>query len=127
MKLKHLLLSFTFLLTSLFVQDSKTDLICGSKWHAKSIEMGEQKVDVPPGEQNQMWMIFHKDGVHEVNTSSTVKKGSWEFSKQKDSIHFTTHKGVKKSMKLDKLTKDLLVLAYTEQGMVARVHLEKNK
>ncbi|MFD2568268.1 hypothetical protein [Pseudotenacibaculum haliotis] len=127
MKLKYLLLSLTLFVTSVFIQDSKTNLISGKKWHAKAIQMGEQKMDVPPGEQNQMWMIFHKDGVHEVNANNSIKKGTWKFSKQKDSIHFITEKGKEKSMKLEKLTKESLVLGFMENGMEARVYLEKNK
>ncbi|MEQ6123279.1 hypothetical protein AAON49_03645 [Pseudotenacibaculum sp. MALMAid0570] len=127
MKLKFITLSFVFLFTSTFLQESKTDLLCGKKWFAKYIEMGENKMPVPPGEQNQMWMIFEKDGVHKVNTNNTVKKGTWKFTKNKDSIFFTTEKGLEKKMKLETLNKESLVLVLEERGQEGKIYLEKEE
>ena len=126
MKLKYLTLSFIFLFTNIFIQDTKTDLICNGKWHIKSAVIDGNKVPLPPGKS--MWMTFSKDGKHIVNAGDVLgdEEGKWIFSKNKDSIIFTTSAGEKKFMGLKTLTKENLNLSFKEQNNEITMFLEKN-
>lgn len=131
MKLKYLFLSVTLILTSVFtntnIQDSKASLLCNEKWYVSYMETDDMKMPVPEEQKYSMWMIFHKEGKHEVNMNSEVEKGQWEFSKNKDSLHFVTQRGLNKSMRLQKLTKKELEVVFSDSGKEITIHLEKKE
>ena len=134
MKLKYLAVSIVFLFTSILnnsdVQDSKIDLLCNGKWYMSSMESGGNKMPVPKADKNSMWMIFSKDGKHEVNAkdkNSKAEKGLWKFSKNKDSIIFTTEQGNIKPMKLKDLTKKELNLVFDAYGREITIYLERKE
>lgn len=130
MKLKYLAITITFLFTTVFAnsdfQKDKTSLLCSGKWYMSYMEAGDMKMPVPEEQRANMWMNFFKDGKHQVNTQGKIKKGLWKFSKNKDSLIFTTEKGEKKSMKLKGLTKTALNLTLTDRGQEVTIYLEKD-
>ncbi|MFY0631578.1 MAG: hypothetical protein JXR05_14465 [Flavobacteriaceae bacterium] len=131
MKLKYLALSIVLLFTSALIdsdiQDSKTDLLCKEKWYVKYIEANGNKQTPPPGQVDEMWMNFLKDGNHEVNSNNRIQKGKWAFTKNKDSITFTTEKGELKKTKIETLNKKELNLKLADQGQVITIHLERKE
>ncbi len=129
MKLKYLALSIILLFTNLFgnvnnTQETKTDLLCIGKWHAKYGGYGDEKIPIPL-EQNKIWMLFYKNGDHEVRADNKIKKGQWEFSKNKDSIFFTTEEGKKKYMRIKKLTKKELDVVFIDNRQEITLYMEK--
>jgi len=88
----------------------------------KFASAGGSKFPVPPTES--MWMKFFKDGKHQVDVGDGLNEGKWEFTKNKDSIFFTTDKGNKKSMKIDLLTSKKLDLTFAEGAGTVTMHME---
>lgn len=134
MNLKHLTVSIIILFTSILntsnVQEDKTALLCSGKWYMSHMESGETKKTIPEADKKNMWMIFSKDGKHEVNARNTNEKteiGSWKFTKNKDSILFNTESGLLKKMKIKSLTKKELGLTFLESGYEVSVYLDKNE
>lgn len=129
MKLKLLVLSITLFFASISInldtQTSKTDMLCGEKWYVTSMVSGELNIPVPNAEN--MWMKFHKSGQHDVNVDNVVKVGKWEFTKNKDSILFTTDKGTLQKMKLERLEKTNLDITFFESGRAFTMKLKKEK
>ena len=134
MNLKYLAISIVILFTNTHTnptfQESKTDILCSGKWYMVSMESSSSKMKVPNYDKKNMWMIFSKDGKHEVNAKNGQKKteiGRWEFTKNKDSIIFNTEIGNIKKMKLKSLTKKELGLSFNEYGKEISIYLEKEE
>lgn len=124
MKIKYFILSITFLLANLIIQDGKTELLCSKKWDAKYVKINDHKVLIPSNGLKKILMTFHKDGRHEVSDYSKIEVGTWRFSKNKDSIFFTAETNFSNSMKIQSLTNKKLVLDYTNSGTKIALHLE---
>ena len=131
MNLKYLTISLVILFTSILnissIQENKTSLLCSGKWYMSSMELEDTKVPIPDEERKKMWMIFYKDGKHEVSAGSQIKKGLWEFSENKDSIVFTIENGEIKSMKLIALKKKELHLTFLDNGKEITAYLDQEK
>jgi len=131
MKLKFLTLSLIILCTGILsdvtIQEDKTSILCSGKWYISSMQSGENTIAIPDDERDNMWMNFFKDGKHEVMASGKIKKGSWKFSKNKDSLVFNTQSGEIKYMKLRGLNKKELNLSFFDGGKKINISLDQNK
>tara|TARA_R110000787_G_scaffold283347_2_gene396021 strand:- start:4792 stop:5187 length:396 start_codon:yes stop_codon:yes gene_type:complete len=131
MKLKFLILSLIILCTGILndatIQEDKTSILCSGKWYISSMQSGEMTIEVPDDKRDNMWMNFFKDGKHEVMASGNIKKGSWKFSKNKDSLVFNTQGGEIKYMKLRGLNKKELKLTFVDGGEKINISLDQNK
>jgi len=127
MKIKLLTFSLLFFISTSITQESKTDLLCGKKWYAKYATIDGIKTPIPPGEQNELWMLFYKDGKQVASVGDDKKIGQWKFSKNKDSIDFTTEAGKRKFMPIDTLTEKKLNLVFIDQNQKITIYFEKKE
>jgi len=114
MKLKAFSLSLVLFTFTSFLQITKTDLICDKKWDVKFLKSGDLEMPVPP--EKDIWMKFYQDGRHDANNEAGIEKGTWAFTKNKDSIVFIDPKQAKRVVSLDSLSSDVLYLTFVDNG-----------
>ena len=123
MKLKYITITFLLCTSTLFIQESKTDLLCGKKWEMKFLEIDNQKIPVPESEFS-FWLFFKKDGTQKMNTEDGIAEATWKFSKNQDSILVTVSNGVKRNFALNKLEKNELILSIKQGRESAIMYLK---
>lgn len=127
MKLKSLILSL-ILFTSVFAwQDSKADLLCNKKWEMALVKINGKEERLSEDKNIRFWMVFEKDGTHKAGSDYGVQKGTWKFSKEKDSIFITSHIGESKGLQFITLSKDSLVLKSIERNEIGIIYLKTFK
>lgn len=108
-------------------QDKKytTDDFCKIKWYIKSINFNEQDIKYTDAQKEDNWMIFHKDGKHEVtNNGKTTEAATWEYDKKESMLTFKDN-GDETKQKIIKLTATELILQGDLEGKVLTFYLEK--
>lgn len=129
--MKYLVTVVTFLVCFSFSTvdvQSKADLtiLCATQWRIVSMEINDDKRDLSsePGEES--WMIFHKDGTHEIMSIGQKHIGKWEYKEKSNTIVMTDPTGVVEQ-KIDKLTKEELILSFTIEEGNGRLFLVSKK
>ena len=111
---------------STFIQDEKTDLelLCSGKWNMEYMTMGGERIELPTDEEQASWMIFHKNGKHEIMSFGDKFKAKWEY-KSKGRIILMIDKDGTMEQKIEKLTETELLLSYDLNGTTEKIGLKK--
>lgn len=127
MKTFILLFSLLLSITPSFEIQKNTidlDLLCSGKWNMEYVVMDNQRTDLPSEGNQVSWMIFHKDGKHEIMSFGQKFTGTWKYLKESNSIEMTDPGG-SVNQKIEKLTKDELIFSYDIEGNTDKIGLKK--
>lgn len=100
------------------------DLLCSGKWNMAYVIMQNERMDLPSEGDQISWMIFHKDGKHEVMSFGRKFVGTWEYLKESNEIRMTDPGG-SVNQKVKKLTKTELIFMYNLGGNDDIIGLKK--
>ena len=127
---KIFIICFTLILSSFTIVEKSQEkdvlsIICKGKWLFESATLAGDKRDFPKEIQKENWMVFHKDGRHEVKTGGFISNGTWEYDKENKSFTFVDATGETAIQKIKKITYKQLMLEGKLDGMDFSIALIK--
>ncbi len=104
-----------------------SDDFCKIKWLFKSVNFNGQVMEYTEAQKKDNWMIFHKDGKHQVKSGGKITDGAtWEFESKENMFTFKDNGDVTQQ-KIIKLTKTEMVIEGDFEGKKLTFYLEKEK